>query len=234
MSAANERARQGVYAQFALGSMVATLGMAIAALPAALRVSAHGVSLLAAWLALWGSAALMTAPAAGALRIARPLPRPALGVLAGLLVAAPALIVFARIIKTSTHHRPLGAATFAVVAAAVVLGAVAVMARWVVFSREPGRFQNVARIGLWAVLALAALGTMVLSLPASGSLLDAVLALAVAAAAAFLKLPASLERIARIAGPVALLIAVGAGFALRSEAVRGASATHAPVLAGPL
>ncbi|MCE7895119.1 MAG: hypothetical protein DYH12_36355, partial [Sorangiineae bacterium PRO1] len=64
------QARESVAAPagFGYGVLVATLGCALIALPAALR---SGAPLPLSWLALWGSAALMAAPVAGAWRVAR-------------------------------------------------------------------------------------------------------------------------------------------------------------------
>lgn len=216
---------------FATGLCLAVAGTAVACLPAALRTASAGVSFAAAWLVLWGSTAFLLAPAAAAIRIARPLPSAALALPAALLCAAPVLIVFARVLKVATHHRPLGAATFAVIAAGVVLGTFAVTARLV-------SGQGLARRVLLGWVLLSALASAVLSLPllgiAGGSLLDTALAVAVAAAAVLTKAPPALERAAKVAGPVAFVVAVGASFALGSAEVRAAAAERAPVLAGPL
>jgi hypothetical protein len=216
---------------FATGLCVAVAGTAVACVPAALRTASEGVSFVTAWLVLWGSTALLLAPAAAAIRIARPLSRAALALPAALLCAAPLLIVFARVLKVATHHRPLGAATFAVIAAGVVLGTYAATARL-------ASGERLAQRALLAWVGLSALATAVLLLPllgvAGGSLLDAALVLGVAALAVLIKAPPALERVAKVAGPVALVVAVGASFALGSPPVRAAAAERAPVLAGPL
>jgi hypothetical protein len=190
---------------------------------------------VAARLVLWGSSALLLAPAAAALRVARPLPRMALALPAAVLLALPVLIVLARVLKTTTHHRPLGAATFAVLALGILLGALAVTGRLL---SHVSREHRLARLVLIGLLAAAGLATLVLALPllsvARGSLLDSALALGAAALATLLRAPPALERVAKIAGPVALVVAVGAGFALGSQPVRAAAVSRAPVLAGPL
>lgn len=228
MSGAESSARQSPLQEIAVGLLFGVVGAGVAAIPGALR---SGVAFAGAWLALWGSAALLMAPAAAALRVARPLAPLTLAVPAGLVFAAAPLIVFARVLKTATHHRPLGAATFAVIAALVALGAIAIAARWIVAARD----KSVVRSALYGALALCGALTAVLALPlvsvAAGSVLDAVLAVVLAAAAAWL--PGGRAGRARIAGPVLLVLAVGAGFAARSDDVRRATASHAPVLAGP-
>lgn len=216
-------ADKGALGQLGLGWMLGVIALALAIVPATLRVSGSGASFVSAWLGLWGAAALGFGLAAGALRAARPLSKALVGALAGLLVAAPVLIVLARILKTQTHHRPLGAATFAVMAAIVALGALALMARLYASSGRLSRMAFVALTGLGG------LATLVLSLPSIGSLIDALLVSAAVAAAAFAKLPASFERSARIAGPLLLLIAVGLGIGVRSDALRAAASEHAPV-----
>jgi hypothetical protein len=237
VSAASSSTPRSPYAELALGLGLGVGAAAIAAVPAAIRTSGAGVSLVVAWLSLWGSAALMLAPAVGALRVARPLPPGALAVPAALLISAPLLIVLARILKTTTHHRPLGAATFAMLAAAVVLGAIAVAARLIGSARRAGRWQRIARASLTLLLALSALATFALALPlvraGSGSVIDALLALGLAAGAVWARVPPAFERAARFGGPAVLIVAVGAGFAARSSGVREATRTNAPVLAGP-
>jgi choline-sulfatase len=219
-----------VYPELAIGLLLGVGAAAIAALPAAVRSAAAGASFLAAWLSLWGSSAALLAPAVGALRIARPLPRSSLSIPAGLVIAAPVLIMLARILKGTTHHRPLGAATFAMLAAAVVLGAIVVAARLI--SSE----HRISRAALWSLLGMTALATAVLALPLAraggGSVIDALLLLGLGAAAVWVKAPAAAERAARIAGPLALALAVIGGFAARAR-VGESTRTSAPVLTGP-
>jgi hypothetical protein len=225
------------YVEFAVGLSLGVAIAALAVIPAAIRSSSQGVSFALAWLSLWGSAAAMLAPAIGALRVARPIPFGALSIPAGLVLAAPILIVLGRVLKSTTHHRPLGAATFAMLAAVVVLGAIAIAARLIGPAVRTGRWQRMARSILAVLLGTAMLATIALALPLArtelGSVLDAVLALGLSLVAFRAKLPAALQGAARIAGPVAFVVVVAGGIAVRSGGVRAATGASAPVLAGP-
>lgn len=211
---------------------VATLGSAVIVIPAALRAATGGAGLAMAWLALWGSAALMIAPVAGACRVARPLSPFAFSLPLGLALALGPLMVFARVLKTATHHRPLGAATFALVAAILVLGATAFSARVIAWSRGRGGALSKLPHGLAALgLALGA----VLLLPAlssalRSSLFDGVLGVAVVAAAAWAPEKSALGRVGLVLWLV--VVAAGLGLGLSAPTTRAALAEHAPVLLG--
>lgn len=208
------------------GLLFGTLGCFVIALPAALRTSA---SFVLAWLVLAASTALVLAPAAALLRVARPFPRQAWSVPLGFLLALPPLIVFARILKVGTHHRPLGGATFAIVALGVVLGAIALAARALTWEKPILRKLVIAVAGLLA-LASAALALPVLAPPLRGHVLDAALAFALLGAVAFVKLPEPKTSV--LAGPI-LWVAVGlVGLMLGSPELRALLADRAPVLAG--
>jgi len=229
------QARESVAAPagFGYGVLVATLGCALIALPAALR---SGAPLPLSWLALWGSAALMAAPVAGAWRVARPLPASAWCLPLGVALSLAPLMVFARLLKTATHHRPLGGATFAIVAALLVLGATAVAARLLAWSGQ----QAGAKAKLPVVVAL--LGSCLavpLALPMlgaelRGALLDGVLLLGVTALGALVPEQRRIAARAAISGPLLWIGAIGSALAvgLGSAATRAALADHAPVLLG--
>lgn len=103
---------------------------ACAVLPAAGRVAGEGVVFVAAWLALAGSAAFVLGPVlflAGRLAaLAFSGVRPAL---LGACWAVFPLSLFAGVLKVETNHRPLGAATYSVLALLVLIAAVFVAAR---------------------------------------------------------------------------------------------------------
>lgn len=103
---------------------------ACAALPAAGRVAGEGVAFGAAWLALSGSTAFVLGPS---LFLAGRLGAVAfLGVRPALLGACWAvfpLSLFGSVLKLETNHRPLGAATYSVIALFVLVAAVFVAAR---------------------------------------------------------------------------------------------------------
>lgn len=116
----------------ALG-LACALGVALsacAALPAAARVGGEGVAFGAAWLALSGSTAFVIGPClfladrlgAIAFRGVRP-------ALLGVCWAVFPLALLASVLKLETNHRPLGAATYSVIALFVLVAAVFVAAR---------------------------------------------------------------------------------------------------------
>lgn len=211
---------------------IATLGSAAIAVPAALRAAGAGASLGLAFVALWGSAALMLAPVAGAMRVARPLPPLAYCFPLGLALSLGPLMLFGRVLKNATHHRPLGGATFALVATMLVLGATAVAARLIAWSqarsgalRRAPHAVAVAGLALGALLALPVLGSEL-----RASLLDGVLALCVVAAAA---VAPEKPLLARVGLPLwGVAVALGLGLGLSSAATRAVLAEHAPVLLG--
>jgi hypothetical protein len=213
---------------------IGALGAALAVVPALSRVTAHGVSFVSAWLVLAGSTALLAGPAAAALRIARPLPRQALSPLLGIALAAAPLVLFARLLKVATHHRPLGAATYAIIAAGVILGATAFAARLIAWSGEGS--SSLRRRAPLVVLGLALAAVAALSLRAlAGELVHgavhAALCLAVIVIAAFIALPPRVERLAARAG-LALWVVLVLGSLLAPAQTRAAAASGAPVFSG--
>jgi hypothetical protein len=217
---------------FLAGLGIATLGAAFAAVPAALRVQSPAISIGTAWLALWGASALVIGPAGGALRLARPISRLALSVPFGLLIASGPLLVFARLLKATTHHRPLGGATFALVAMFVVAGSVAVAARILVWSATSPLGRLAAGALALGCLALVALvGAPIFSPMLRTGVLDALLAMAAIGAGAFARI-GPLERIVTRASPVLWILAVGAGLALLGKGLAAALGEASPVLLG--
>ena len=214
--------------------MASTLSCAVVAVVAALRVS--GASRTMVWVALWGSASLMVAPVAGALRIARPLPRVAWCVPLGLLVALAPLLVFARVLKTATHHRPLGGATFAIIATGLVLGCVAFAARLLAWSDAESALRRRAPLILAVLCGLAGakLAGGALLGPLRVSAFHAALAAVAAGVGAFVAVPAPVEPfVARIGLPVfALAVTLGVLVGLGTPELRDVLAERAPVLLG--
>jgi len=220
-------------ASLALG--LATIGSLVVAVPASLRV-AKDASLVMAWLALLGSTALVAAPLGAALRITRPFPRLAWCVPLGLSLAFAPLVLFARILILRTHHRPLGGATFAIVAAALLLGAIAVSARVLSWSGARTGPARSLPLGL-AGLSLAAGGLLslpALAAPLRGSLLDGVLLVALVLGTAAVRLPEKLERGLMRSGLVVwvLVVVLGLVVGLASADLRALLDERAPVLLG--
>lgn len=230
---AEARSALSAFTGFGYGLFVATLGCAVAALPGALRAASAGASLPLAWLALWGSAALMVGPVAGAWRAARPLPASAFSLPLGLGLSLAPLLVFARVLKTATHHRPLGGATFAIVAAFLVLGATAVSARVIAWAarREGAASKLPLALGVLGSCLAVPLALPLLSPELRGSALDGALCLAVAAAGALVPVRGALG--SRVGLPLwlaAVVLALSLG--LGAAETRAVLAERAPVLLG--
>lgn len=208
------------------GLLFGTLGSVLIVVPAALRTSA---SFVLAWAILAGSAALVLGPAAAALRVARPFPRGAWAVPLGFLLALPALVLFARILKVGTHHRPLGGVTFAIVAAGVILAAIAFAARALSWEKPLLRKLVLGTAGLFGLLSVVLL-LPALAAPVRGHVLDGVLGFGLVALVAFVKLPE--EKIPNWLGPLVWVAASLVGIALGSTELRALCADRAPVLLG--
>ncbi len=227
------------------GLLLGTAAAAIATLPGALRASSGGASAGMCWVVLFGGTALVLGPVVAALRIARPWRASAASIPVGLLLALAPMIVLGRLLKAGTHHRPLGGATFAIVAVGLVLGGVALAARLIAWSTPSASAaaRRFARPALAALVAIALLAALALARAAfgagsasiGGGVVDGALALALGGAAATLRVPPGLARVARLAGPIVwLVVAVAGPVAGRAApAARSASLERAPVLVGP-
>jgi hypothetical protein len=226
--------RSSPAAALALGA----LGAAIAALPAARRFTEPGLNAGLVWLALAGGTALVLGPL---LVLARAADRESQGlrsVLLGAALAALPLAKLAQLLKVETHHRPLGAATFGMLALFVLLACIVVSVRvraWagagVTLPRRTARllvtFAAYASLGL---VILRAFGTDTLR----HEVTDGVRVLVVAALAHRLLDVPTVETLARRAGVWAWVLLVGAGLIAARGPVRGAIHERAPVLGGPV
>lgn len=214
-----------------------TLAAVVTAVPAAPRVAAAEAHVALVFLALAGGTALVLGPglvAAGAVRSETSGFR---AVLLGFALAALPLSLFADVLKQSTHHRPLGAATFAVLALALVLAFVA--ATWRLLDVLASRSLAVRRASLAFVAALA-LGsvafvlTRALAAPALvPHVLDGLRALATATLCHLLLRLPRVSSIARRVGAPLWAFVVVAGLAAGRGATAAAIRTAAPVLGGP-
>lgn len=113
-----------------LACALAVVLSACAALPAAGRLAGDGLAFGAAWLSLGGSTAFVLGPSlflAG--RLANNASSGIRAALVGACWAIFPLSLFGSVLKLETNHRPLGAATFAVIALAVLVAAVLVASR---------------------------------------------------------------------------------------------------------
>jgi hypothetical protein len=221
-----------------------TLLCVLAVLPAAIRCISGTTALstgLGAWLVLWGLAASLMGPMTLLLHASKPWPKLSWSVPLGILFALPPFTMLGGILHRSTHHRPLGAATFALLGAVVLLGLVGLTARLVTWSGTSERRQwlgatFLALAGgaavlaevLWVRSAMRQAGPHHLG----GLLVDGGLVVLVAAAG--VSMPVQIVRIPRWLGPSLWLVVVGVSAILitASPAVRGVVSTHAPLVVG--
>lgn len=234
----------------ALGSAAwaaAVVGLLVA-LPGALRAGSAGLSMPLAWLALMGgSAALLMPLALGLRRLAATREGVPSGIalsvlVAGVGLAAPLCSVLMRVLKTSTNHRPLGAATYSMLALIVGLGLLAFVSRlgvWAAASDGSGVFSGKRSLSLLRGLAgLGALGLCYAALPVLGAsgmwLLEGLVLLGGAAALALLGLPRVSGPLARAGLGVWLLVVLGCCAVLLSWPSEGVASLQrvAPVALG--
>jgi hypothetical protein len=220
-------------AALALGALAA----ALATLPAVKRVASDVEHPGVVWLGLAGGTALVLGPA---LALLRAIPRLSTGVRAtflGVIASAVPLAWLGSLLKTTTHHRPLGAATYGMLALGVLGLAVLAAFRWLAWverDQTPSRRRVGAGVALLAVLALG--WVMFRSLGAESArvdLLDGLRVVAAGAAAWFvLDLP-RVEVWARRAGALLWVILAAAGLAASHGPIKAAIHERAPVLGGP-
>jgi hypothetical protein len=227
--------------RFRAGFLAGLLAAALAAWPAATRFEPKLV--WQAFLILFGGSALVMAPLSAALATAGRPERFTRALTVGALASAVPLVPFAAMLKTSTHHRPLGGVTFAVVAGVVIIAATLVSARLITWAGEQRSLQRLAaRV---AVVALTALGAAAVLLglvhglkgdPAFGTgFFDALRVLGLATLAAWLPVPAGVLRRARGFGLAAWIAVVTVGVCLgRAPSMQAELAARCPVLHWPL
>ncbi|HEY6727388.1 MAG TPA: hypothetical protein VI197_25310, partial [Polyangiaceae bacterium] len=104
-------------------------GVLVAFVVALLPAMRHPDQFLLLWLACAGSGALVLGPAWFGVRTLLPDWRSLAMLGCGVGVALGPIMLVGRLIKTATHHRPLGAMTYAVVAC------VGVLCAWVLVGR---------------------------------------------------------------------------------------------------
>jgi hypothetical protein len=177
-------------------------------------VASQGGSFALGWLLLAGGSALVLGPVVALVRYTRPVPVALLATLTGAAAASIPLAVFARLLHKNTHHRPLGAATFAVIALALVV--LASFAAWRAFARlqESGarpRRLLVSALGVTMLAAAALLGLSGTAPEWRGSVMDGGVALALVATSVALRLDTSWsDRLARLGIPAwTLLVVIG-------------------------
>lgn len=190
----------------------------------------------AAFFVLLGGAALLFGPVLGALSAARPVPFALRAVLLGLGLAALPLSKLAGTLKAVTHHRPLGAVTFAALALVLCLGAIVVSARLLAASVHSTRTRGL-RVGV-VLLALAGPVLLLTRAAASASLrggvFDVAFGLGSGALLGLLPWPAAALRAAELSAfPLwfgAVLTGIASGLVLGG----GPAALASPALAAPI
>ena len=206
-----------------------------AALPASARVLANsaGTSRMLLTATLWAAVSLLVVPVGYWLRRARlgGFPAADRALLAGTALSALPLALFGGMLKSTTHHRPLGGATFAVAALCALALCIGLSFRFLQGSSRgalKSPWQNLFTLGCAASLGFVlVLGSVPATRP---SLLD-FLALTVAAVVAgVVELP---NWLARLRWPVVVLgwvtLLACAALALRSSPLVRSLTTQAPV-----
>ncbi len=148
------------------------------------------------------------------------------------------LAVLGQVLKLQTHHRPLGAATFAFLGLGVVLGCILVTVRVLAWaSREPTWPHRIAGRLLVLAAGISLCLPLLRAISAEGynhGVLDAC-RVAILAALAFRALDiARVRSLARRAGVLAWVVLVLAGLFAGRGAMRAAVRERAPVLGGPV
>jgi hypothetical protein len=185
---------------------------------------------------LFGGAALIFGAAFAGLFAARPLSPGLSATLLGLGLAALPLAKLSGTLKAVTHHRPLGAVTFAALAIVVCAGAIIVAARALALFGQ-GPWGRAARLGF---VLLATLGPLLLLLRAAvnpalrGGVVDVALGLGSGALLALVPWPPAWRRAIELFALPLWLAVVSMGIVV-ALALGGAAAELAsPALAAPI
>lgn len=218
----------------ALPWLVAVLASAAAAVPGALRAERSAL----VGLGLAASLAVALGPALFSIAHARDrgLSTGARAVLLGVGLSSLPLALFAARLQTGTNHRPLGAVTFAIAGALVVVVATLIAARTLQWSAEqaPRRWPLRVLVGLsFAGPALLALRVL-MSPEVRTSALDIALGLGSAALLGSVRWPSGVRGLPPLAGLSVWLLLVGSGTLALSgptavEARAASPALHAVV-----
>jgi hypothetical protein len=221
---------------FRLGLFFGLLGALVAAIVAALRSRPD----LGGFVLLVAGAVTFIAPAVGVLASRPALGRGARSIVLGAALSVVPLARLASGLKTTTHHRPLGAVTFSIVAVGVIALLAVVVARVLVATASPEVPVRRARSVYAFLIFLAAMGPawLVLRLMVSAAtragVFELVLGLGIAWASSRVPWPPAVVRFARRAAWPAWagLVLLGAAVALtRAGAELGAAS---PLQAGAL
>jgi len=221
------------------GFLSGLLAAVLAALPAAFRFESSLA--VQAFIVCLAGCALVMAPLSAALASATRANELRTALTVGVLLAALPLLPFATLLKTTTHHRPLGGVTFAVIGGLLIIGLSLVCGRFVTWAGVQGR-GAFARV---ALVAFAALGTAALLLGLVQGLkggsayqtgfYDGLRVLGLTTLAARVRLPDTLLRRVRGLGLATWVAVVTVGVCLgRAPAMQAELASRCPVLHWPL
>lgn len=187
------------------------------------------VSKLGELLLLWSAASVLVVPIglwirSASLKAAGSVDR---ALLLGTALSSLPLALFGGVLKSATHHRPLGGATFAVVACVVLTLCIALTLR--VGRSRAGSIKWLSHFFLFACLGSAA-AALLLGLESRRALLDFVTLSAACAGAGLLKIP---TKVATLPGALtgALWVALLSGGLLLTghAALMSEARAHAPV-----
>jgi hypothetical protein len=219
---------------FRQGFCFGALGAALSAAVAATRVPASGT----AFFVLFGGAALLVGPTLAGLASARPLSPALRAALVGLGLAALPLAKLASLLKVATHHRPLGAVTFAALALLLCLGLIVVSARLLSVSGAErstgGRFVRAALLAAATAGPLLLLGRATASANLRGGVFDVALGLGTGALLGLAPYPPSAVRAVELLGVPLWVSAVLTGILAGLVAGGGPAQLASPALAAPI
>jgi hypothetical protein len=241
----------------ALAAVCALIG----SIPSALRAAREGGAFLGGWLA---SAATVLPLLVGFVALSRGAGRgfrmltgnragrsTAAGLALWIGLASPAMVLFATVLKSATHHRGIGGATFGVGALGIVVVAALVARRVVGFARGRVERGMSARL-VAAIVAVVTIGPVfvVSAYVARGgeetasaralvsTIIDGAIFLVASALAASFEIRHELRARARVLGPVVALLvfACGAGWTAASSnlgpAIRRGGGLAAAIMSG--
>jgi hypothetical protein len=114
----------------------------------------NGVAFSIIWLAAWGPAAALVGPCAVSLRIVGARARAVATLAVSAIILLGPLSLLGELLKRATHHRPLGAVTFAVLAGCALVVTIGVSYRLSQAAGSAGRWKGVARGALSVTVAL--------------------------------------------------------------------------------
>lgn len=199
---------------FGEGLLFGLPGGGLLALPVALRVTGGLHQAFLVWLAALGLYGMLLGVLAAAMRVARPLPRRSPALLLGLGFSLGPLAQFGTLLARQTHHRPLGAATFAVAAGMLVVVAWALAATALVSVHSS--FKRRKQFGWALIIGGSLISVLGGALPflafvrnfsqaplLSSLVIDGLLGMALSVFGGFARFPTKLEGTARTTGPMA-------------------------------